>query len=130
MVSHLRVWMASALLALLASCGPYAVNYTPLAPPSPSPAPSATPGPLSAAPGTLTFNSTGLTQPVVVTDPGFSGTYVVSGCAGIANFGAVTNGTLNVTSAAAGSCTLTISDTFSHSATVSVGVTALNVPVI
>jgi hypothetical protein len=84
---------------------------------------------LSAIPGSLSF-STASTQPVEVSDPGFSGTYTVSGCAGIVSYGAVANGVLNVTSVAAGTCTLTITDTFSHTATVSVVVTTLSVPVI
>jgi hypothetical protein len=111
------------LLAVLTSCAPY-VNYTPVSPP-----PTST-GPLSITPGSLTFNSIGLTQAVSVTDPGFSGPYTIGGCAGIATFGTVTNGTLSVTSVAIGSCTLAVSDTSSHSATIAVGVTSLSVPVI
>jgi len=109
-------WISLMLLAGVTSGGP-------------TPAPTPTPGPLSVAPSSLTFNSIGLAQPVIVTDPRFTGTYTISGCAGVATFGPVTNGTLSVTSAAAGSCTLTVSDTFLHSAPIAITVTSLSVPV-
>jgi hypothetical protein len=63
-----------------------------------------------------------------VTDPGFTGTYTVSGCSGIATYGAVSNGTLGVTSSAAGQCAITVSDTFNQ-ATIAVTVTTLSVPI-
>jgi hypothetical protein len=65
---------------------------------------------------------------VTVTDPGFTGTYQVSGCSGVATYGAVSNGTLAVTSFAAGQCTITVSDSFNQT-TISVTVTTLSVPV-
>jgi hypothetical protein len=116
------------LLAVLASCAP-SVNYTPISPAA-TPTANVTPGPLSATPGSLTFNSVGLTQTVSVTDPGYSGAYTISGCAGVATFGTVTSGSLNVTAVAAGSCALTVSDTLSHATVIPVGVTSLSVPVL
>jgi len=67
-------------------------------------------------------------QSVTITDPGYAGSFQTSGCSGVAT-ATVASSTVTVTSAAAGSCTLTISDTLGHSANVSVGVTVLNVPV-
>jgi hypothetical protein len=43
--------------------------------------------------------------------------------------GALTNGAFTVTSVAAGACTITVSDAFTHQATISVSVTTLGVPI-
>jgi hypothetical protein len=101
------------LVAVLASCAPNDANFTPI--------------PLSASPSNLTFSAPGVTQAVTLSDPGFRGTYTVEGCAGIVTLGAVANGMLSVTSAAAGTCMLTISNR-ATSTTVSVGVTAVHGP--
>jgi hypothetical protein len=53
----------------------------------------------------------------------------MSGCTGIATLGASANGSFTVTSVAAGSCTITVSDAFTHQATIAVGVTTLGVPI-
>jgi len=133
-----RLWVALVSAVSLAGCvgGSTAAPLpaaTPAVAPTPTPTPTPvgtpTPGPLSAAPPTLAFNSVGVTQAVTVTDPSYTGIYTVSGCAGIATLSAVTNGKFNVTSVAVGTCTLTISDTFSHQVTIAVSVTTLSVPV-
>jgi hypothetical protein len=79
---------------------------------------------------TLSFTAAGLVQSLAVGDPSYTGAYAISGCAGVVTFGTVVSGSLSVTSVAAGSCTLTINDTFSHQVTVSVSVNTLSVPVI
>ncbi len=105
-------WLVFPLLAALAACNGNGVDSTPLAPMGPA-----------ASPASLTFSAAGQTQAIAVSDPGLlREVYSVSGCDGIVTAGAVTNGTLTVTSVAAGSCTLTVSDTLSRSTTVPVGV--------
>jgi hypothetical protein len=100
------------LLAALAACSANGVDTTPLAPMGPA-----------VSPASLSFTAGGQTQAIAVSDPGLlRDVYTVSGCAGIVTAGAVTNGSLTVTSVAAGSCTLTVSDALSRSTTVSVGV--------
>jgi hypothetical protein len=68
-------------------------------------------------------------QTVTVTDPNAGTTFAIGGCSGIVTTTAVSNGVLNVTSVATGSCTLTVSDAFSHQATIGVGVTTFGFPV-
>ncbi len=105
-------WLVFPLLAALAACSANGVDSTPIAPMGPA-----------ASPASLTFSAAGQTQAIAVTDPGLlREVYTVSGCEGIVTAGAVTNGSLTVTSLAAGSCTLTVSDPVSRSTTVSVGV--------
>lgn len=94
----------------------------------PAPSPTASAGPLAVSPAALTFNGTAQTQTVTVTDPGTM-SITMSGCSGIATLGALTNGAFTVTSVAAGACTITVSDTFTHQATISVSVTTLGVPI-
>jgi hypothetical protein len=84
-------------------------------------------GPLSLSPASLTFTGSAQTQSVAVTDPGAQ-TFTVSGCAGIVTVGQVASGAFTITSLAAGSCTVTVSDGF-HQATVAVSVTTLGVPI-
>jgi hypothetical protein len=112
---HPRVFRlgAIAFAALLAACSSNGVDSTPLQPLGPA-----------VSPASLTFTSAGQTQSVAVSDPSaLHGTaYAVSGCEGIVTAGAVTGGSLSVTSTAAGSCTLTISDSYARSTVVSVGV--------
>jgi hypothetical protein len=131
--SRLRAYAALASVAMLAACGG-PIDTVPIAQPaasaSPTPNASPTPGPLSVTPATLSFTAAGLTQSLTVGDPSYTGAYTISGCSGIATFGAVVSGSLSVTSVAGGSCTLTISDTISHQTTVSVSVNTLSVPVI
>jgi hypothetical protein len=135
--SRLRAFVALAFVAMLAACGG-PVNTVPVATPTPSASPvptatataSPTPGPLSVTPTTLSFVAAGLVQNLTVGDPNYTGAFTVSGCSGIVTFGTVVSGSLSVTSVAGGSCTLTISDTFSHHVTVSVSVNTLTVPVI
>jgi hypothetical protein len=128
-----RVYVALAFVAILAACGG-PIDTVPIAQPGPSTSPtptaSSSPGPLSVTPATLSFTATGLLQSLTVGDPSYTGAYTVSGCSGIATFGTVVSGSLSVTSVAGGTCTLTISDTFSHQVTVSVSVNTLSVPVI
>jgi hypothetical protein len=137
--SHLRAHVAVAFVAMLAACGG-PVNTVPVAQPAPSASPTPTasasptaspsPGPLSVMPTTLSFTAAGLVQNLTVGDPSYTGAFTISGCSGIVTFGTVVSGSLNVTSVAGGSCSLTISDTFSHQVTVSVSVNTLTVPVI
>ncbi len=100
----------------------------PTASPTPLPSPGASPGPLTVSPVSLTFNGTAQVQTVTVTDPGTT-SFTVSGCSGVATLGAPANGTFTVTSAGAGACTITVSDAFSHQATLAVSVTTLGVPI-
>jgi predicted small lipoprotein YifL len=133
MRSRLRAYVALAFVAMLAACGG-PVNTVPVAQPAPSASPTPTaspsPGPLSVTPTTLSFTAAGLVQNLTVGDPSYTGAFTISGCSGIVTAGAVASGSLSVTSVAGGSCTLTISDTFSHQVTVSVSVNTLSVPVI
>jgi hypothetical protein len=66
---------------------------------------------------------------VTIADPGAGTSFTVSGCSGIATLGTVSNHTFTVTSVAAGSCTVFVSDAFAHQATIHVGVTTLVVPI-
>jgi hypothetical protein len=84
-------------------------------------------GPVSLLPVSLTFTGSAQTRSVTITDPGAQ-TFTVSGCSGIATLGPVANGAFTITSVAAGSCTVTVSDGF-HQATVAVSVTTLGVPI-
>jgi hypothetical protein len=77
----------------------------------------------------LSFTATGLTQSLTVGDPNYTGAFTISGCSGIVTFGTVVSGSLSVTSVTGGTCTLTISDTFSHQVPVSVSVNTLSVPI-
>jgi hypothetical protein len=134
-VRFFPAYSALAFVAVLAACGG-PVNTVPIATASASPAPTATatasptPGPLSVTPTTLSFTAAGLVQSLTVGDPSYSGAYTISGCAGVVALGSVVSGSLSVTSVAAGSCTLTIGDSFSHQTAVSVSVNTLTVPVI
>jgi predicted small lipoprotein YifL len=133
MRSRLHAYVALAFVAVLTACGG-PVNTVPVAQaaPSASPTPTASPspGPLSVTPTTLSFTAVGLVQNLTVGDPSYTGAFTISGCSGIVTAGTVVSGLLSVTSVAAGSCTLTIGDTFSHQVTVSVSVNTLTVPVI
>jgi hypothetical protein len=80
-------------------------------------------------PTSLTFNGTSQVQSVTITDPGAGTSFTVSGCSGIATLGTVSNQTFTVTSVAAGSCTILVSDALTHQATIHVGVTTLGVPI-
>ena len=102
---------------------------TPTPVPTPTPTPTPTPGPLSASPTSIAFFGTNQTTNVTITDPNFTGAYVVSGCTGIATLGPVVAGTFTVKSVATGSCTISVSDTFTHTATIAVGVTTVGVPI-
>lgn len=84
---------------------------------------------LSLTPNALTFSYVGQTQSVTVSDPSYSGAYTVSGCAGIATYGAVSGGALNVTASAAGSCTIAVVDGNGNQAALSISVSSLNVPI-
>jgi hypothetical protein len=105
---------------------------TPLvtATPSPTPSPTPTPGPLTASPSALHFDGTGsdLTQTVTVSSAFFSGTFSASACTDannttVATVGAVdANGKFTVTPAAAGSCTITVTDSSNRQTTVAVTV--------
>lgn len=105
--------------------------------PSPTPSPTPTPGPLTASPSSLHFDGTGadLTQTVTVSSTYFSGSFAASACTSaqgttVATVGAVdANGNFTVTPAAAGACTITVSDSSNRQTTVSVTVatSSLNV---
>jgi hypothetical protein len=127
--SCLRAYVALAFVAILAACaGP--INTVPVAQPAPSVSLTPSPGPLSVMPTTLSFTATGLVQNLTVADPNYTGGFSISGCSGIVTFGTVVSGLMSVTSVAAGSCTLTISDAISHQITVTVSVNTLSVPII
>jgi hypothetical protein len=119
-----NLWVAMVCAVSLPGC----VGASTAAPPPATPTPGVT-GLLVAAPATLAFNSVGSTQPVSITETGFTGTFSVSGCAGVATFSLAANGALSVTSAGVGSCTLTVTDSNAHQATIAVSVTTLSVPV-
>jgi hypothetical protein len=125
--SGIGIGVALAFVSMLTGCGD-PIDSVPLSPSSP--APTSSPGPLSVAPATLAFTTTGLLQHLTIGDPGYTGTFTVSGCTGIVTAGAVTSGSMSVTSVASGTCTLTVGDSFSHQMTVSVSVSTLTVPVI
>ena len=81
-------------------------------------------------PMSLTFDGTNQTQMLHVTDPSYTGSYTIGGCAStIVTTGTVTNGLLAVTSQGVGTCTLSIADSFSHTSTVAVTVSTLSVPI-
>jgi hypothetical protein len=85
---------------------------------------------LSVSSTSLTFSGTAQTQSVTVSDPGYTGVFTVSGCSGIATT-AIAGSVLSVTSVAANAtpCALTVSDSSSHSVTISVSVSTLSVPI-
>ena len=121
-----RLFLGTATLAsvavLVAACGA-PIDSTPLA------KPTASPGPLSVTPATVSFAATGLVQKLTISDPNGNGAFIISGCTGFAAYGGLVNGSLSLTSVAAGICTLTISDSFLHQVTVPVSVNTLSVPV-
>jgi PBP1b-binding outer membrane lipoprotein LpoB len=98
--------------------------------PSPTASPTPAPTPVSGAlvsPASLTFNAVGFTQTLTAAT---LNPLTVSGCTGVVTYGAFTNGTLAVSSAAAGSCTLTIAFTATgQTASIPVVVTSIFVPV-
>jgi hypothetical protein len=85
-------------------------------------------GPLTVSPSTMTFTFVPETLTATVTDPNSSGAYTVTGCAGMAT-GSVSGGVLSVTATSTGTCTLIVSDTASNAATVSVGVSSIQIPI-
>ena len=92
--------------------------------------PSYTVRTFSVTPSALAFSAaTSQTQNVTVSDSGYSGTFMVSGCTGIVTTSGPTNGTLSVSAGAAGDCTLTVADTIGHSASVAITVTTVSIPV-
>jgi uncharacterized protein YceK len=86
------------------------------------------PSTLALSPSSLAFSATGQSQPVMVTDPNYTGTFTTSGCGGIVT-AALARTTVTVTSVAAGICTLTVSDTAGSKANVSITVTTSSIPV-
>lgn len=125
----------------LAGCGGQ-VNYTRIAP-SPTATPTSTPAPppaptptataatgVQAAPATVAFSAIGQNQTITVTDPGYAGAFVVSGCSGtVTTSNGPGSSTLLVTAAGPGSCTLTVADANGSTASIAITVTTLNVPV-
>jgi len=83
-------------------------------------------GPISLSSTALFFGAPGLARTIAVRDPNYRGSFVVSGCAGVASHGPVENGELTVTAIAANSCTLTIRDAAGHEASLALTVTTLN----
>jgi hypothetical protein len=76
----------------------------------------------------LTFDAAApLTQTVAVTD-GTPGPYAAAGCGGIVTT-SVTGATMTVTAIAAGSCTITVTDSAGKTAGLAVTVTTVSVPV-
>jgi len=114
------------VLVLLAGCGGGG-SASPVAVQTPAPTPTPTVGPLTTAPTALSL--TGTAQSIAVTDPGYTGNFVASGCSGVATTTVTTaTATVTVTPVGAGTCMLTISDSVGHSANVQVGSTTLGVP--
>ena len=97
--------------------------------PSPSPSPSATAtataAPLViASPTAMTFNAAGQTQPVSLTESGYSGSFSSSSSnTAIATVSPATSTAFTVTAVGAGTVTLTFTDTHNNMTTVAVTVT-------
>jgi hypothetical protein len=83
-------------------------------------------GPITLSSTALFFGAPGLARTIAVRDPNYRGAFTVSGCAGVASSGAVTNGQLTVTAVAANACTLLIRDSAGHEASIAVTVTTLS----
>jgi hypothetical protein len=89
----------------------------------------ASPTVVQVAPTTLSLSTVGQSQSVTVSDAGYGGTFVVSGCSGIVTTSGPSSGALLVTAAAAGTCTLTVADANDSTATIAITVSTLSVPV-
>jgi hypothetical protein len=100
----------------------------PAAAPTPTPTAVPTPGPLSVSRSNLSFDATGGSQTVTLTDPGYSGAYTVGGCIGIAA-ATISGQTVTVTSVAAGICVLTVRSGVAQTATISVTVSIVSMPI-
>jgi hypothetical protein len=124
----------AASLALLAACGGGGGGSS-LPPgggnnPGPTPAPTSTPTPASMS---MTLSSTTLSftslqsQTFTLTSAGYSGTYSVSGCSGVAkaatSHASGSTTTFTVTPVAAGTCSLVVSESGGQSVTLGVTVT-------
>src|SRR5581483_4858453 len=100
--------------------------------PTPTPKPTATPGPLGVSTSTVQFTAAGQTQFFTATEPGFQGNFGASSlsghsCTGIATFSPTSmpgpDATFTVTSVAAGTCVIVITDASGQKAEVTVFVT-------
>jgi hypothetical protein len=84
---------------------------------------------LAATPSNLTYTTTGAQQQFTASESGYSGTLTAAStnCSGVATFtpssGTGPSLTVTVTSVAAGSCQINVTDSNSHATTVSVGIT-------
>lgn len=101
-------------------------SSTPTPTPNPSPTPTPAPGVLTVTPMSLTFKGSAQTQPVMVSESNYSGSFTVtSGDLTVATVSGSGNGpgpvTFNVMSVAPGNTTLTVTD--NHSGMQSVTVT-------
>jgi hypothetical protein len=95
--------------------------------PTPTPTPTTTPAPAPVVPNPTSLALAGIGAPsagsVSVTEAGYAGTFSeMDSCAGIATV-ATASPTFTVTPVAAGTCSITISDTAQHSLAVPVTVT-------
>jgi hypothetical protein len=118
--------VVSAVIALaLAACTPpYQVNSGPVPTAAPTP-----PGTLAVNPKTLTFigTSAALATTVTAGESGYTGAFTESDtCAGIATVTAGTVGSYTIAPSGAGSCSVTIADSFAQKAAVAVSVTTSN----
>lgn len=72
------------------------------------------PGPLTTTPTSLTFTAIGVTFPLAISDPNYTGTITITGCSGTVSLSASSitgpSGSINVTSVANGSCSLSLTD--------------------
>lgn len=104
---------------------------------TPSPGATSTPAPtvtLTLFPTSLTFTTTGASQSLTATETNYSSVLTESNtCSAIASVSPASrtgsSGTFNVTSVAAGSCTVTITDSGGRSAAATIGVTTLGVTI-
>jgi hypothetical protein len=112
-----------------------AATPTPAESPTPvaSATPTATPSPVI-SPASLAFTSAGVSLPLVLTETGYIGVLTESDtCSGIATVSPATgtgpSATFTVTSVAAGTCNVTITDSAGRFATAAIGVTTLGVTI-
>jgi hypothetical protein len=129
----MAVFLLLSVVPLACTGGGSTANPPPLATPTPTPTPtpSPTPGPVVPSSTSLTFLAAGAAsaQTFTVSEAGYPGNFTATttNCGGIASIAPPSGRSFTVTAAASGSCTFTIANPFSQSATVSVGVTTTTV---
>ncbi len=116
----------------LPTAAPFATPTAPGATPTPTgatatPTPASTPlGAITVNPTSLAFIGTGaaLALPFIASETGYTGVYTESDtCSGIATVTAGAAGHYTITPSGAGTCSVTIADTFAQKASVAVSVT-------